>query len=124
MGVLRVHEHELHELHGASFRSYVRPATGSTQLCAWRLEVQPGTSGTAHRVSHEEVLLVLDGTLRVHLDGGTRDAVAGDVVHVPAGAGLAVDNVSAEPASAWVTTSVGLVAELTDGTWLSPPWVG
>ena len=30
---------EVFEAHGARFNSYVRPARGSDQLCAWRVEV-------------------------------------------------------------------------------------
>jgi hypothetical protein len=33
------------------------------------------------------------------------------------------DNPGRQPATAWVTTSVGLEAELADGSRISPPWV-
>jgi hypothetical protein len=33
-----------------------------------------------------------------------------------------VDNPGDEPATAWVTTSVGLLGVLPDGSWISPPW--
>jgi hypothetical protein len=42
---------------------------------------------------------------------------------VPAGGELTIDNPSAEPGSAWVTTSVGFEAVLADGSTVSPPWV-
>jgi quercetin dioxygenase-like cupin family protein len=67
------------------------------------------------------VLLVLDGDLRVILDGVAEDVATGDVVLVPAGAELRVDGGTA-PARVWVTTSPGLEAELADGTRLVPPW--
>jgi quercetin dioxygenase-like cupin family protein len=157
----------VHELHGSVFASYAAPASGSRELCAWRLEVPAGAAGVAHTVSREEVLLVLSGSLRVTLDGGAElasgalaggalaggaqaggaqaggaepadsglaaggaagsgracDAVPGDAIVVPAGAALRIDNPAAEPASAWVTTSVGLEAVLPDGSRISPPWV-
>ena len=47
----------------------------------------------------------------------------GEVVVVPAGAQLKVDNASTAAATAWVTTSVGLEATLPDGSLISPPWV-
>ncbi len=47
-------------MHGSTFESVVRPARGSTGLCAWRLTVAPGSVGTSHRPSHEEVMLVLE----------------------------------------------------------------
>lgn len=123
MPIVRASDAVPHRLHGATFHSYAAPARGSRELCAWRLEVGPGTEGVAHRVSHEEVLLVLSGALTVALDGVTAQTSAGDVIVVPAGARFQVGNVSAEPAHAWVTTSVGLTATMPDGASLSPPWV-
>jgi mannose-6-phosphate isomerase-like protein (cupin superfamily) len=152
----------VHELHGSVFASYAAPATGSHELCAWRLEVPAGSNGVPHTVSREEILLVLDGTLQVTLTGGAEsgggvapgatvgpdgdagpggeaspggdaspdeapgkpvDATSGDVIVVPAGAVLRIDNPGAGQASAWVTTSVGLEAVLPDGSRIQPPWV-
>ncbi len=123
MPIVRESEAVPHRLHGATFHSFAAPARGSGELCAWRLEVAPGTEGVAHRVSREEVLLLLGGELTVTLDDVTTRVAAGEVVVVPAGAHFRLDNDSAEPATAWVTTSVGLEATLADGTTISPPWV-
>jgi quercetin dioxygenase-like cupin family protein len=122
MPVLRAQEAVQHQLHGATFNSYVCPSSGSTELCAWRLDVAAGTTGVPHRVSREEVLLVLAGTLTATIDGAGTEVPAGGVVHVPAGATFGLDNNSDAPAAAWVTTSVGLRATLADGTTISPPW--
>ncbi len=123
MPIVRESDAVPHRLHGATFHSFAAPAGGSRELCAWRLEVAPGTEGTAHRVSREEVLLVLGGVLTVTLDDVTTRVAAGEVVLVPAGARFRVDNLAAGPATAWVTTSVGLEATMADGTTISPPWV-
>ena len=121
MGV--VQEVVAHQLHGATFHSYVAPAKGSRELCAWRLEVAAGTAGVEHRVSREEVLLLLSGELGVTVDGVPGTVTPGDVVFVPSGASLRIDNTSGGPATAWVTTSAGLRATLPDGSEISPPWV-
>src|SRR4051812_12719093 len=110
------------EVHGSRFTSYARPATGSAQLCAWRLDVPAGTSGVPHRPSREEVLAILAGAARVTLDGEVRTAATGDVVLVPAGAEFQLDVVGDAPLRAWVTTTVGLTAELPDGSTMTPPW--
>jgi mannose-6-phosphate isomerase-like protein (cupin superfamily) len=123
MPVVRAADAVAHHLHGSTFTSYAAPATGSTELCAWRLDVAAGTAGVAHRVTREEVFLLLDGAITATLNGTSALMTAGDVLVVPAGAELRVDNDSAVPASAWVTTSVGLQAELPDGSRISPPWV-
>lgn len=108
------------EAHGSRFISFLRTERGGSSLCAWRLEVAPGLAGVAHRPSHEEIILVLSGQLRVTLDGTTRDANGGDVVHVPAGAEVTVAGGS-EGATAWVTTTPGLTATI-DGQTIAPPW--
>jgi quercetin dioxygenase-like cupin family protein len=108
-------------LHGSVFSSLVAPSLGSSQLCGWRLTVPPDMQGAPHRPDREETLLVLDGALRVTIDGDVAVAGAGDVVLVPPGAHLQVDSGPAG-ATAWVTTTVGLQAELADGTRFDPPW--
>ncbi|MEV0175970.1 cupin domain-containing protein [Streptomyces sp. NPDC050803] len=122
MPVIRTSEAVTHEIHGARFVSYATPRTGSKELCAWRGEIPPGTKAPAHTVSREEILLVLVGSLRVTLDGRTDDISAGDALVINPGATLAVENPSDQTAITWVTTSIGLEAELADGTRITPPW--
>jgi hypothetical protein len=53
---------------------------------------------------------------------GVEHLTAGDTVMVHAGTTLAVENPADRTAATWVTTSVGLTAELADGTLITPPW--
>ncbi len=122
MPVNRPAEAVVHELHGVRFTSYAAPDRGSRELCAWRVDIPAGTAGVAHRVSREEVLYILSGSVQVSLDGEPCDAAPGDVIVVPAGATLRLGNQAAAGATAWVTTTTGLAAVLPDGTWLAPPW--
>jgi quercetin dioxygenase-like cupin family protein len=119
--IYQASDSEPFEAHGSRFQSYLRTGRGASTLCAWRLEVAPGLEGVLHRPSHEEVLLMLEGQLRVTLDGTTTNVSTGAVVHVPAGAEFKVDG-GPEGAAAWVTTTAGLSATLADGTQLAPPW--
>ena len=112
-----------HRLHGTVFRAFASPSTGSAELCAWRIEVAPGTAGTPHRVSRDEVLMISAGRLTVSIDGVVDRAEAGDVLVVPSGAEFRADNDGPVTAEAWVTTSAGFSATLPDGTTLTPPWV-
>ena len=107
--------------HGSIFSSFVSPRQGSQQLCAWKLSVPAGQVGVAHRPSNEEVLLVLDGRLRVTIDGERGPVGPGDVVLIPPGASVTIDGTTVE-ATAWVTTTPGLRATLTNGETFSPPW--
>jgi quercetin dioxygenase-like cupin family protein len=123
MSVLSAAVATTHETHGARFISYVNPTMGSTELCAWKLEIPADTTGVPHTVTHEEVLFVLNGQLLVHLDDAPpQRARAGDAIFVPAGTRFSVDNPAEQPAAAWVSTSVGLKAELDDGSRIAPPW--
>lgn len=122
MPVVRSSEAVVHEMHGARFVSYATPLTGSKELCAWRGEIPPGTKAPAHTVSREEILYVLDGELLVTLDERTTRVTAGDTLIINSGATLSVENPGDRLAVTWGTTSVGLEAELADGTRIAPPW--
>ena len=122
MPVIHAAEATVHHLHDTSFTSYASPSRGSRELCAWRIRIPARAPGVPHHVSREEVLYVLSGTLRATVDGQPSEAVAGDVVLVPAGSSFCVGNPTSEPATAWVTTSVGFAGVLPDGSWMTPPW--
>jgi uncharacterized RmlC-like cupin family protein len=130
MPIVHAADAVIHDTHGSRFASYAAPSRGSKELCAWRLEVPAGSHGTAHSVSREEILLILTGTMHVTLGDGSaaiadtagEPSRAGDVIVVPPGSSLRIDNAGDEPASAWVTTSAGLEATLPDGSTLVPPW--
>jgi len=122
MPVIHADQAVVHTLHGTSFTAYASPERGSRELCAWRIEIPARTTGVPHHVSREEVLYVLSGTIRASVDGRSEEAAAGDVILVPAGSRLGVDNLAGEPATAWVTTSVGFRGVLPDGSWIAPPW--
>ncbi|HTU30720.1 MAG TPA: cupin domain-containing protein [Solirubrobacteraceae bacterium] len=108
------------EVHGSRFESFVSSARGAHSLCAWRLVVAPGSEGVTHRPSHEEVFLILDGEATVVIDGAAATVRAGDVVHVPAGSELTINGGPAG-ATIWVTTTVGLTAQVGE-TSMAPPW--
>ncbi|MFI7342618.1 cupin domain-containing protein [Streptomyces sp. NPDC050085] len=122
MPVIHASEAVVHEMHGARFVSYAVPATGSKELAAWRGEIPAGTRAPAHTVTREEILHLLTGSLRLTLDGATHTLAPGDTAIVNAGTTLSVENPTDAVATMWVTTSVGLEAELADGTRIAPPW--
>lgn len=122
MPYVRSTEAVTHAIHGVTFVAHANPRTGSEEICAWRAEVPVGTVGVPHTVSREEVIHLLTGRLRFSVDGEVADLGPGDTVIAPAGARLGLDNVSGEPATMWVSTSVGLTATLADGSVITPPW--
>ncbi len=122
MPVIRSTDAVTHEIHGARFVSYATPRTGSKELCAWRGEIPAGTKAPAHTVNREEIFHLLSGELLITLDGRTDRITAGHTVIINRHATLAVENPTAHTAISWVTTSIGLEAELADGTRITPPW--
>ncbi|MFE9094796.1 cupin domain-containing protein [Streptomyces sp. NPDC007264] len=124
MPVVRSSEAVTHEMHGARFVSYATSLNGSRELCAWRGEIPGGTRAPLHTVTREEIFHLLSGELLITLDGRTERITAGDTVIVNRGATLGVENPTPDTAVSWVTTSIGLEAELADGTRVAPPWAG
>jgi quercetin dioxygenase-like cupin family protein len=122
MPVIRSADAVVHEMHGTRFTSYAAPARGSKELCAWRIDVPPGSTGAAHTITREEIVFVLSGAMELTLDEAASTVRAGDVAVLPAGATVRVDNAGDEPVTAWVTSSVGLEAQLADGSRIVPPW--
>lgn len=121
MTVTRSADAVVHAMHGSTFTSFVAPSSGSEQLCAWQLDVPAATTGMEHQVTHEEVLLVLDGELHATVDGAVSTARTGDVLRVPAGSRFRADTAGSH-LRAWVVTSVGLEAITGDGQRIAPPW--
>ncbi|MCX4401749.1 cupin domain-containing protein [Streptomyces sp. NPDC059837] len=122
MPVVRSSEAVVHEIHGVRFVSYATPLSGSKELCAWRGEIPAGAKGPLHTVNREEIFHLLTGELLITLDGRTERITAGDTAIINPGATLGIENPTQETATAWVTTSIGLQAELADGSVLTPPW--
>ncbi len=142
MSVIRPADAVVHEMHGARFTSFAAPSTGSGELCVWRVELPAPTdsvygAGSAHgtesahddvpravphRISREEVFVVVEGSLLLTLDGRAEPLSAGDVAVATAGSLLTLENPGPGPAAAWVSTSVGLEAQLADGSRIVPPW--
>ncbi|QLY30434.1 cupin domain-containing protein [Nocardia huaxiensis] len=114
---------QVFEMHNARFTSLIRPSTGSTELCVWRVEVAPGTEGVAHRVLREEAFVVLSGGPTLTVEGVTTDLAVGDAALAPAGSTIRLSNLGEQPAVVLVTVPVGFTGELADGTVVNPPWV-
>lgn len=120
---LTAHTSRTFRIHGVTFHSYASGASGANEIGGWRADFAPNTLGEPHRMSREELLYILDGSLAVEVDDEHFVADSGDAVVVPAGARFRVSNTGAEPARAWVTTRLGMTAEMeADGQHLAPPW--
>jgi mannose-6-phosphate isomerase-like protein (cupin superfamily) len=111
-----------HRLGGASFTSLATPSRGSTDTSVWQVEIQPGTPATPHRLTREEVFVILSGSALVRIDGQRGTAEAGDVVVVPTAVDFEIVAGGSEPLRALCCLPVGGQAQLADGEPFTPPW--
>jgi quercetin dioxygenase-like cupin family protein len=122
MAVIPAPSAPTHELHGARFTSLATPSRGSSDTSVWLVEIAPGTPGAPHRLTREEVFVVLAGRAEVRLDGEVSRAEAGDAIVVPAGVPFALAAAGDEPLRALCCLPAGGQAQLADGEPFTPPW--
>lgn len=122
MHLVRAADAPTFELPGVRFTGLAAPSRGSAETCAWLLTVDPGlVSPEPHVLDRDEVFLVLEGSIRLALDGDT--AVAGDAIIVPAGEPIQLVNSGDSPARVHVAIRAGFAARGADGSSIgTPPW--
>lgn len=99
------------------------PTLGSTrQLALWRVRMEGGQSGPLHVFDSEQVWTVLDGRMRVTVDGKAVDLEPGDTVVLPADAERRVE-ASDGPLDALVAGVAGARAHTQEREPTTPPWI-
>jgi quercetin dioxygenase-like cupin family protein len=111
-----------HELPGARFTSLATPTRGSTETSVWLVELAPGAAGEPHRLTREEVFVVLEGTAEVRLGDAVTRAQAGDAIVVPPGVRFVLAAVGEEALRALCCLPVGGQGQLAEGEPFTPPW--
>jgi mannose-6-phosphate isomerase-like protein (cupin superfamily) len=125
MAIVRATESPRFDLPGIHFFGLLAPSRGSTELCTWRLEVDPGVGidGEPHQLDHEEVFVILEGSLTITINGQAFDLMIGDAIAVPARAMLSAANRTSAKASALVCIQAGFRATMANGEEFgTPPW--
>jgi mannose-6-phosphate isomerase-like protein (cupin superfamily) len=122
MPVLPAPSTPTHQLGTASFTSLATPSRGSTDTSVWWVDLAPGTTAAAHRLTREEVFVVLSGRAEVHLGDEVSYAEAGDAIVVPSGIVFALAPAGDTPLRALCCLPVGGQAQLADGEPFTPPW--
>jgi mannose-6-phosphate isomerase-like protein (cupin superfamily) len=122
MRTIDVTEAPRFDLPGLVFTGLASPSRGSSELCTWRLAIEPGfASPDAHLLDRDEIFMVLRGEVRL-----SPDAVPigpGDAAVVPAGTPIQVSNVGDGEAELVVAIGAGFSATAEDGTTIgTPPW--
>ena len=122
MAVLPAPAAATHELGGARFTSLATPSRGTTETSVWIVDLAPGTEGTSHRLTREEVFVVLAGRAEVRLGDTVSHAEVGDAIVVPPEVWFALAPVGTEALRAVCCLPVGGQGRLADGEPFTPPW--
>lgn len=123
MPVTRAADAPTFNLPGIRFTGLTAPSRGASEICSWHLHVEPNTSGDQpHWLDHEEVFILLEGSLHVTINDEQITAAAGDAVTVPARSRLQIANPGATPAHAVVCIPTGFRAFSDEGEMGTPPW--
>jgi mannose-6-phosphate isomerase-like protein (cupin superfamily) len=122
MPVITALEGPTHEVGATRFTTLASPSRGSSRTSVWQLEVAVGGTPTPHRLTVEEVFVVLAGTARVEIDGVTSTAGPGDAIVVPADVSFALANGGDSPLRLVCCQPVGGQAQLPGGEPFTPPW--
>ena len=110
-----------HEVPHARFYSLATPSRGSHETSVWRVQLTASLATPTHRLTREEIFVVLSGTLRVELGGVVSQANPGDAIVVPKDTDVALSCYS-EHAEVLCCLPVGGQAQLQDGQLFTPPW--
>jgi mannose-6-phosphate isomerase-like protein (cupin superfamily) len=88
----------------------------------WIVEIDAGTPAAPHRLTREEVFVVLSGRAEVHIGVEVSYAAVGDAIVVPAGVTFALSAAGEESLRALCCLPVGGQAQLAEGDPFTPPW--
>lgn len=110
------------KLPGISFTSLATPSRGSAETSVWQVEIDPGTPGTPHQLTREEVFVALSGTARVTIGNATFAFAAGEALVVPPETVFALANEGDSPFKALAIFPVGGKARIGDAAPITPPW--
>ncbi len=111
-----------HELPGVVFMALASPQKGSTANSVWRLMIAPGTPGTAHQLTKEEIIVAISGQASATINGKRHDVRAGDTLIIPALTDFSLSNEGQEFFEAMAIFPVGGQAIIGDGPAFTPPW--
>ena len=122
MPLLHPSEHQSFEMSGTRFTGLAAPSRGASETATWRLNVQPGTPGTPHRVTREEIFVALAGTAQATVNGEVLDIPAGGTLIVPASSTFALGNPYDAPFEAIAIFPIGGEFIVGDAAPFTPPW--
>lgn len=123
MFVVRENELTFIDTPGGNAASAVATASrGATEVSVIRQRQVPGGANPAHTHDREEVVVVLDGSVNVTIDGIANAIAAGDAAIVPAGRLHQIENSGDQSAEWLLIAPAGVRFFHADGQEATPPW--
>lgn len=110
-----------HDLGDTRFTALASPSRGSNETSVWIVEIDPGAPATPHRLTREEVFVVLDGAASVRIGEVTGTAATGDALVVPPGVDVEIAAAGDTPLRMVCCLPIGGQACVGDTTF-TPPW--
>jgi quercetin dioxygenase-like cupin family protein len=103
-------------------RTYASPsAPASASVAVWRTEMGAGASGPLHVVSEDQVLVLLEGSLRALVDGAEHALSPGDALVLTAGVPRRLTAGADGAVTLWASRP-GPTARVGDGDPVPVPW--
>ncbi len=121
MAVIKRAPGPTHALEGTRFTSLATPSLGSADTSVWQVEIDAGAPARLHRLTREEVFVVLGGAARVSIDGDTSMAAQGDAIVVPADVDFGIECAEDGPLTLLCCLPSDGQAVM-DGVAFTPPW--
>lgn len=109
------------DLPGIQFRGLAAPSRGAVESAVWVVSIAPGTPGTPHQLTREEVIVAIDGRARASIGGIQYEFAAGDALVVPPATDFSLENPYETVFRAVAVLPVGGGALVGDATFI-PPW--
>ena len=107
---------------GTHITGYGSPARGSRSVAAWQVALDPGVSSPEHRLTHDEVFIVLSGEATFEVEGRRHQVGGGDAICVPPDISFRLCNAGAERFTAICCMAAGGQARIGNGEPFPIPW--
>ncbi|MET3898359.1 mannose-6-phosphate isomerase-like protein (cupin superfamily) [Devosia sp. UYZn731] len=107
---------------GVTFTGLASPTRGASDTAVWTLSLAPGSVGTTHQLTREEIFVCLSGTASIRLGDEVLTLSPGDTLIVPPHTDFGLDNPGDTPLTALAVFPVGGQAILPGQAPFTPPW--
>jgi quercetin dioxygenase-like cupin family protein len=95
---------------------------GAQQVSVIRQLMESGHKNPTHTQTTEEVMIMLQGSVNVTVNGATQELFIGDTLIVPANTPHSIENASGKSAEWLIVSPLGMQFFGPDGNPVTPPW--